>query len=223
MVAVPQRFERHSTFHHMGLVRNILRARGARSCLTESIVNQGCVRYGAYRGIPPVDIAVITGTEHIPPVVPVPDPSVSSVRHQYRYRTLRYVRYDVNTRTGHFGNCGTSMPVPDASISAVRYGYRYRRYRYKLSYQYRHFGKFVTTSIPVLDTSISSVRDNTGTGHFGKFSTTSTRYRHIVTSSLGDLAPRIYARKDTQHTPRSNTLAKIYRWYARYTAIPSTH
>ena len=30
--------------------------------------------------------------------IPVPDTSVSSVRHQYRYRTLRYVRYDINYR-----------------------------------------------------------------------------------------------------------------------------
>ena len=36
---------------------------------------QGCVRYGTYRDIPRV--------------LPVPDSSVSSVRHQYRYRTVR--------------------------------------------------------------------------------------------------------------------------------------
>ena len=60
---------------------------------------QGCVRYGTYRGVPPV--------------LPVPGTSVSSVRHQYRYRTLRYVRYNINTGTGHLGMFGTtSIPVP---------------------------------------------------------------------------------------------------------------
>ena len=111
---------------------------------------------------------------YMPPVLPVPDTSVSSVQHQYRYRTLRYVRYDINTVTGHFGKFGTrSIPIPDSSISPVRHGYRYRRYRYRLSYWYRtlrpfrynintgtgYFGNFGTTSIPVPDTSVSSVRD----------------------------------------------------------------
>ena len=109
---------------------------------------------------------------YMPPVLPVPDTSVSSVQHQYRYRTLRYVRYDINTVTGHFGKFGTrSIPIPDSSISPVRHGYRYRRYRYRLSYWYRtlrpfrynintgtgYFGNFGTTSIPVPDTSVSSV------------------------------------------------------------------
>ena len=53
------------------------------------------VRHGTYRGRTPV--------------FPVPDTSVSSVRHQCRYRTLR-------------------------SVSSVRYGYRYR---YRLSYRCR--------------------------------------------------------------------------------------
>ena len=56
----------------------------------------------------------------VPPVpvqtfIPVPETSVTSVRHQYRYRTLRYVRYDINTGAGHFGNFGTtSIPVPNS-------------------------------------------------------------------------------------------------------------
>ena len=50
---------------------------------------------------------------YIPPVLPVPDTAVSQVRHHYRYRKLRYVRYDINTGTGNFGEFGTtSTPVP---------------------------------------------------------------------------------------------------------------
>ena len=74
---------------------------------------QGCIRYGVYRGIPPV--------------LPVPDASVSSVRHQYRYRTLRQVRHDINSGTGHFGKFGTTtIPVPDTLVSSARPQYRYR-------------------------------------------------------------------------------------------------
>ena len=62
---------------------------------------------------------------YIPPVLPVPDTSVSSV-HQYRYRALRYLRYHINTATGYFGNVGTtSIPVPDTSVTSV-HQYRYR-------------------------------------------------------------------------------------------------
>ena len=35
--------------------------------------------------------------------IPVPDTSASSVRHQYRYRTLRQVRYDISTGTENTG------------------------------------------------------------------------------------------------------------------------
>ena len=36
-----------------------------------------------------------------------------SVQHQYRYRTIRQVRYDINAGTGHFGTFGmASIPVP---------------------------------------------------------------------------------------------------------------
>ena len=53
--------------------------------------------------------------------VPVP------VRHQYRYRTLWWVRSGINIGTGNFGKFGvTSIPVPDTSVSSVRYRYRYR-------------------------------------------------------------------------------------------------
>ena len=70
---------------------------------------QGCVRYGTYRGIPPV--------------LSVPGTSVSSVRHQYRYRRYRYGRL------------------------RYRYGRLYRcRYRYKIDTGTGYFGKFGTTS-----------------------------------------------------------------------------
>ena len=52
-----------------------------------------CVRYGTYRVIPPVYTTGITGAKHVGEFgttsIPVPDTSVSTVRHQYRYRTLR--------------------------------------------------------------------------------------------------------------------------------------
>ena len=96
---------------------------------------QGCVRYGTYRGIPAVYTAGITGTRHFckfgTTSIPVPDTSVTSVRHQFRYRTFRYVRY-INTGTGHFGNFSTtSIPVPDTSVTSVRHPYRFREYRYR--------------------------------------------------------------------------------------------
>ena len=95
--------------------------------------SQGCVRYGTYRGIPAVYTAGITGAGHFGKFrtisIPVLDTSVSSVRYQYRYWTLRYVWYDINTGTagtgtdfhtgtGYFGKFGTiSIPVPDTSVS----------------------------------------------------------------------------------------------------------
>ena len=64
--------------------------------------------------------------------IPVPETLSRSVRHQYRHRKLRCVRYDINTGTGHFGTFGTlSIPVPDTSVSSVRHPYRYREYRYR--------------------------------------------------------------------------------------------
>ena len=83
----------------------------------------GTVRTEAYR-------------RYLPPVLPVPDSSASSVRHQYRYRTLRYVRYDINTGTGYLGKFGTiSIPVPDTLVSSVRHQYRYLRHRYGRLYR----------------------------------------------------------------------------------------
>ena len=68
-----------------------------------------------------------TGTGHFgnfgTTSMPVPDTSVSSVQHQERYRTLRYVRCNINTGNGHFGKFGTtSIPVPDTLVSSVRHG-----------------------------------------------------------------------------------------------------
>ena len=96
--------------------------------------DQGRVRYGTYRGVPAVYTAGITGTGHCGKFstasIPVPETSVSSVRHQYRYRRLRQVRYDINTGTGHCGKFGTtSIPVPETSVSSVRHQCRYRTLR----------------------------------------------------------------------------------------------
>ena len=46
-----------------------------------------------------------------------------------------------------------------------------------------------TTSIPVPDTSVRSAQYQPGTGYFGTFGTISTQFHHVVTSSLGALAP----------------------------------
>ena len=76
-------------------------------------------RYYRYR-------TIVLGTTSIP----VPDTSISSVQHQHRYRTLRQLRYDTITDTGHFGKSGTtSTPIPDTSVSSVRYQYLYRTLR----------------------------------------------------------------------------------------------
>ena len=54
-----------------------------------------------FRKIPRV-CAVRYAPGCIPPVLPVPDTWVSSVRHQYRDRKHREVRCDINTGTGNF-------------------------------------------------------------------------------------------------------------------------
>ena len=133
-------------------------------------------------------------------------------RRYYRYRALRYVRYDTNTGIGHFGKFGTIwipvpsvpiqtfIPVPDTSVSSVQHQYRYRtlRYvRYDSNTGTGHFGKFGTTSIqaPPLPiwTSVPKLvpvsvqhrhRYRTLPGRFNKFRT-STRYCHAVTSKKG--------------------------------------
>ena len=48
---------------------------------------------------------------YMQPVLPVPDTSVSSVQHQYRYRTLQQVWYDINTGNGHFAKFGTTLSL----------------------------------------------------------------------------------------------------------------
>ena len=109
--------------------------------------------------------------------IPVPRSSVRSVRNSYRYRwcrydnpyryrEVRYVRYDVHTGTEDFGTFGTmSIPVPKSSVHPVRCSYRYRP---------------------------SSGTEHTGTGLIGKVGMVFTRYRHThsttstaVPSSLG--------------------------------------
>ena len=96
-------------------------------------------------------------------IMPVPNTSVSSVQHQYRYRTLRYVRYNI-------------IPAPETSVRSVRHQYWYRtlrlvrygvntgtgmRYRYGRLYR-SWYGYWYNV--------------DTGNGHFDTFGTTSTRY-----------------------------------------------
>ena len=50
--------------------------------------------------------------------ISVPNTSLSSVRHQDRYRTLRKARYDTNTGTGRFSKLDTtSIPVPGVPVA----------------------------------------------------------------------------------------------------------
>ena len=106
----------------------------------------------------PKHTAGMTGTRHSgkfgTTLIPVPDTSVNSARHQYRYRTHRYALYDTNTGTRHFGKfMTTSIPVAytsvksrydvdkdttgtctdlipaDTSVISVKHQYRYRTVR----------------------------------------------------------------------------------------------
>ena len=66
---------------------------------------------------------VYTGTGHFGTAsIPVPDTSVGSVQHQYRYRTLREVRYDIHTEP--------DVPVPYLT---------YPRYISTLPFSYKRF------------------------------------------------------------------------------------
>ena len=121
--------------------------------------------------------------------VPAPDTSV-------RFGTASVQVPDTSVRFDT-----SSIPVPETSVSSVRVlkyipgtgipftkipGYRhlfgtasmrYRSRRHELDIGIRHVGNFGTNSIPVPDTSLSSVK--IGYRHFGKFGTTSTGNLHI--------------------------------------------
>ena len=58
-----------------------------------SRIFQGCVRYGTYRGIPPV----------FPPVYTLPSVSVRSVQASIPYRKFRYARYSPPYPTENLG------------------------------------------------------------------------------------------------------------------------
>ena len=111
----------------------------------------------------------------------IPGMSVLFGLPQYPTEHSDMVRYELNTTTRYNGKFGkTSKPVPDTSV--VPYLVRYRYFldnntggtgicwvrphyraehsgmvRYELNTCTRHFGKFGTTSIPVPDTSVTSV------------------------------------------------------------------
>ena len=72
----------------------------------EVIKFQGCVRYGTYRGIPPV----------FPPVYTLPSVSVRSVQASIPYRKFRYARYSPPYPTENLGirrkNTESSVGVP---------------------------------------------------------------------------------------------------------------
>ena len=161
-------------------------------CTLKIMKLQGCVRYRTYRGVPAAYTPGITGTGYFgksgTASIPVPDNPVSSIRHQYRYRKLRQVRYDVNTGTGHFGMFDTlSIPVPKTSVSSVRHQCRYRTLRlvrYDINTGTGHFGKFGTTSIPVPDNSVSSVRHQDRYRRYRYARMYRCRYRYIDTTQI---------------------------------------
>ena len=91
--------------------------------VADSDMFRGCVRNGTYRGIQPICTTGITGPGRFGKFgttsIPVPDTSVISVQHQYRY--LRYqsgclyrswyrYRYNIFTGTDHCGKFGTKVP-----------------------------------------------------------------------------------------------------------------
>ena len=104
----------------------------------------------------------------------------------YRYSTLRLVRENIFTGTGHFGEFGTSIPTPETSVHLVRHQYRYRKLR-QVRYDINTGAVPVHAFLTVPDTWVSSVHlqyryrtlrkvrydVNAGTGRFGKFGTTS--------------------------------------------------
>ena len=78
------------------------------------------------------DTSVCFGTT----AIPIPYDSVSSIRNEHGYRTLRQVqyintgtghgtlpsvRYDIRTDTIHFGKFSTSIPVPETLVISVRH------------------------------------------------------------------------------------------------------
>ena len=76
----------------------------------------------------------------------------SYVLTRYRYPTLRYVRYDLNTGTPHFGEFGTiSIPVPDSSVRVL----------YRIPGVFTLPNWFGTASIPYRNMMYRSVRTRT--------------------------------------------------------------
>ena len=124
------------------------------------------------------------------------DISVRSVQHQSRYEILRQIRY------------------------IIQYLY------WTLRYRYGDLGAdtgVATTYIPVPGSQVHSVSHRPDFGYFGTFGPASTRYRHIVTSSVQSLAST-RPRTRTHQTARPNhIMAYCYRCYARYTEMLTTH
>ena len=217
-----------TTAHHLSHLYQSTR----RTAIISTKCVFGTVRNEAYR-------------RYMPPVLPVPDTSVSSVRLQYRY--------DINTGTGNFGKFGTTsiavlavpvqtfVPVPEKSVSSVRRQYRYptfRQVRYDINTGTGNFGKFGRTSIPVPAVPVSTYAPSwcrywyntaTGTGHLGKIGTTATRYRtfRFVWHDINPIPPHCdvipWSFGSRQH-PRPHTpwSPSIFQ-YVRYAETLSTH
>ena len=81
--------------------------------------------------------------------IPVPDTSVSSVRPQYRYPTLP---------EGHYTICRGYLPYRSCSVRPQYPTEQSGMIRYEIDTGTRQFGKFGTTSIPVPEIPVSSVR-----------------------------------------------------------------
>ena len=157
------------------------------------------------------------------------------VGHQYLYQTRWYVRHDIDTDTP-LRPVQPFVLVSDISVRSVQHQSRYeilRQIRYiiqylywTLRYRYGDLGAdtgVATTYIPVPGSQVHSVSHRPDFGYFGTFGSASTRYRHIVTSSVQSLAST-RPRTRTHQTARPNhIIAYCYRCYARYTEMLTTH
>ena len=108
----------------------------------------------------------------------------------------------------------------------------YRRYIYTAGITCTgRFGKFDTTSIPVLDTSVSSVRQyryrtlqqvrydiNTGIGHFGKVGTTSIPVLPVPVQTF-DNSTRHFGNFGTTSIPVPDTSISSVRHQYRYRTL----
>ena len=84
---------------------------------------------------------------------------------------VRYGMFGIEYAPQYAGGSCSANTLPNLTgVLGTRPQYRTQhsgKVRYELDTGTRHFGKFCTTLVPVPDTSLSSVRPQSGTRHFG--------------------------------------------------------